>query len=108
VINAERKPAGKAQKGRGPVDMSLPADQRGRKRAAPGSGTKSQGKRTSGLSDHAMDPRRLRAAREGQRELDRTRRSGDMKYCLTCYGSGTIVVKGEVRTCPACKGSGER
>lgn len=77
MIGKQRQPGGKAQKGRGPVDMSLPAEQRGRKRAVGGSGTKSQGKRTSGLADHANDPRRLRAAREGQREMDRGRaRSG--------------------------------
>lgn len=28
--------------------------------------------------------------------------------CQTCYGAGTIVVKGEEKTCPACKGSGTR
>jgi hypothetical protein len=44
------------QKGRGPVDMSLPAGLRGRKRATPGKGTKSQAKRLSGLTDHAYGP----------------------------------------------------
>ena len=73
MIGKERKPAGKHQKGRGPVDMSLPPEERSRKRAARGSGTKSQGKRTSGLADHARDPRRVREAREGQRKLDRQR-----------------------------------
>ena len=74
MINAERKPTGKAQKGRGPVDMSLPPELRGRKRAAPGSGTKSRGRRASGLDDHARDPRRVREARQGQRQMDRARR----------------------------------
>ena len=53
------------------VDMSLPPGQRGRKRAIKGRVAESQGKRISGLSGHAMDPRRVKAAREGQQEIDR-------------------------------------
>jgi hypothetical protein len=73
MIGKERQPTGKAQKGRGPVDMSLPPEQRGRKRAAKGSGTKSQGRRTSALADHAKDPRRTKAAREGEQKMRRIR-----------------------------------
>jgi hypothetical protein len=73
MIGKDRQPTGKAQKGRGPVDMSLPPQERRRKRATPGAGTKSQGKRTSGLADHAQDPRRVRAARQGQRKMHRNR-----------------------------------
>jgi hypothetical protein len=74
MIGKEHKPTGKSQKGRGPVDMSLPAGLRGRKRATPGNGTKSQGKRVSGLTDHAADPRRVKAAREAERTMHRVHR----------------------------------
>jgi hypothetical protein len=36
MIGKERKPSGKSQKGPGPVDMSVPAGLRGRKRGAAG------------------------------------------------------------------------
>jgi hypothetical protein len=73
VIGKERKPSGKSQKSRGPVDMTLSPEQRGRKRATPGKGTKSQGKRISGISDRTRYPKRVKEARVAEKKMHKGR-----------------------------------